>query len=199
MISVFGRTLLLYMDILDKWKGLPMFFMFPFLNYQCSFNDSVNRQGKEICTELCGSLMSETYLEFMGFITKTCLYNFDPLKPHFCIVKLGFTGVYIIFLISAQKHRLWYSLEPPQRGGSNEYPQSMFWAGVWKISEFFIRKFSFFGCKIFNIHLNRRVFVMKALIIGAKIFSHIKYTGRKCIVFHGVESISKKTRYIFPR
>ena len=35
--------------------------------------------------------------------TKTCLYNVDPLKPHFYIVKLGFTGVYIIFLISAQK------------------------------------------------------------------------------------------------
>ena len=30
---------------------------------------------------------------------KTRLYNFDPLKPHFYIVKLGFTGVYIIFLI----------------------------------------------------------------------------------------------------
>ena len=40
-------------------------------------------------------------------ITKTRLYNFDPLKPHFYIVKLGFTWVYIIFLISAQKHRLW--------------------------------------------------------------------------------------------
>ena len=40
-------------------------------------------------------------------ITKTRLYNFDPLKRHFYIVKLGFTGVYIIFLISAQKHRLW--------------------------------------------------------------------------------------------
>ena len=40
-------------------------------------------------------------------ITKTHLYNFDPFKPHFYIVKLGFTGVYIIFLISAQKHRLW--------------------------------------------------------------------------------------------
>ena len=38
---------------------------------------------------------------------KTCLYNFDPLKPHFYIVKLGFKGVYIIFLISAQKYRLW--------------------------------------------------------------------------------------------
>ena len=32
-------------------------------------------------------------------ITKTRLYNFDPLKPHFYIIKLGFTGVYIIFLI----------------------------------------------------------------------------------------------------
>ena len=40
-------------------------------------------------------------------ITKTYLYNFDPLKPHFYIVKLGFTGVYIIFLIFAWKHRLW--------------------------------------------------------------------------------------------
>ena len=36
------------------------------------------------------------------FITKTRLYKFDPLKPHFYIVKLGFTGVYIIFLISAK-------------------------------------------------------------------------------------------------
>ena len=34
-------------------------------------------------------------------ITKTYLYNFDPLKPHVYTVKLGFTGVYIIFLISA--------------------------------------------------------------------------------------------------
>ena len=39
-------------------------------------------------------------------ITKTRLY-FDPLKPRFYTVKLGFTGVYISFLISAQKHKLW--------------------------------------------------------------------------------------------
>ena len=39
-------------------------------------------------------------------ITNTCLYNFEPLKPHFYIAKLGFTGVYIIFLIFAQKHIL---------------------------------------------------------------------------------------------
>ena len=59
-------------------------------------------------------------------ITKTCLYIFDPLKPHFYIVKLGFTGVFIIFLISAQNIDCGYSLEPPRRGGSNEYSQSMF-------------------------------------------------------------------------
>ena len=59
-------------------------------------------------------------------ITKTYLYRFDPLKPHYYIVKLGFTGVYIIFRISAQNIDCGYSLEPPQRGGFNEYPQSMF-------------------------------------------------------------------------
>ena len=30
----------------------------------------------------------------------------DPLKPRFYIVKVGLTGVYIVFLISALKHRL---------------------------------------------------------------------------------------------
>ena len=47
-------------------------------------------------------------------ITKECLYNFDPLEPHFYIVKLGFTGVCIIFLISAQNIDCGYSLEPPR-------------------------------------------------------------------------------------
>ena len=55
-------------------------------------------------------------------ITKTCLYNSDPLKPIFYIVKLGFTGVYIIFLISALNIDCGYSLEPPRRGDSNGYP-----------------------------------------------------------------------------
>ena len=32
--------------------------------------------------------------------------NVDPLKPYFYIVKLGITCVYIIFLVSAQKHYL---------------------------------------------------------------------------------------------
>ena len=41
-------------------------------------------------------------------ITKTCLYNTDPLTPHFYIVKLEFTGVYtsIIFLIFRKHIRI---------------------------------------------------------------------------------------------
>ena len=50
------------------------------------------------------------------------LYNFDPLQPHFYIVKLRLTGVYIIFIISALKHWLWVLVRP----ASNGYPQSMF-------------------------------------------------------------------------
>ena len=34
----------------------------------------------------------------------------------------------IFFLIFAQNIDCGYSLEPPRRGGSNEYPQSMFWS-----------------------------------------------------------------------
>ena len=42
-----------------------------------------------------------------NIIMLTCLCNIDPLTPHFHIVKLEFTWVYIIFLIFALKHRLW--------------------------------------------------------------------------------------------
>ena len=86
------------------------------------------------------------------FITKTCLYNFDPIKPHFYIVKLGFTGVYIIFSYFCSKHWLWVLVRTARRGGSNEDPHSMFWAEIWKISEFFISIFSFLVIK-FSVYL----------------------------------------------
>ena len=52
-----------------------------------------------------------------------------------------------------------YSLEPPHRGGSNEYPQSMFEAEMWNITKFLSEKFQFLEVK-FSKYLNRRVFVM---------------------------------------
>ena len=102
--------------------------------------------------------------ETFRFITKTCLYNFDPRKPHSYIVKLGFTGVYIIFLIFAQKIDCRYSLEPPRRGSSNEYPQSMFRAEIKKkIRVFLSKNFQFLEAK-FSIYFNRRVFVMSSCL-----------------------------------
>ena len=70
-------------------------------------------------------------------ITKTCLYNFDSLKPNFYIVKLGFTGVYIIFLFLLKNIDCGYSLEPP----------------------LLVVKFS--------VYLNRRVFVMLGTVLFA--------------------------------
>ena len=74
-------------------------------------------------------------------ITKTYLYNFDPIKPHFYIVKLGFTRVYIIFLISAKTFRLWVLVRTA----------SMFWAEIWKHIRIFIWKLPVFGGGIFYI------------------------------------------------
>ena len=40
-----------------------------------------------------------------------------------------------IFLIFAQNIDFVYTLEPPHRGGSNEYPQSIFWSKNKKIGK----------------------------------------------------------------
>ena len=61
-----------------------------------------------------------------------------------------------IFHISAQNIDCGYSLEPPRRGGSNEYPQSMFWAEIWKIMytpvnpRFTIQKWGLRGSKLYR-------------------------------------------------
>ena len=77
-------------------------------------------------------------------ITKTCLYNFDPLKP--CnVVKLGFTEVYMIFLNSTQNIDCGYSLEPPRRTHNLCFEQK-----YEKYQNFYLKIFIFSG-KIFSI------------------------------------------------
>ena len=76
-------------------------------------------------------------------IRKTCPCNVYPLKPHFYIEKLGFAGIYIFSLFLIQNIYCGYSLEPPLRGGSNVYPQSIFLAKMLKYY-FFVIKFSIF-------------------------------------------------------
>ena len=52
-----------------------------------------------------------------------------------------------------------YLLELPQWDSSNEHPWSIFWAEIWKISEFLSENFQFLVVK-FSVYLNRHVFVM---------------------------------------
>ena len=100
-------------------------------------------------------------------ITKTYLHNVGPLKPHFYILKLGFTGVYIIFLISAQKHRLWVLVRTT--------------LPIWVLSSnienirIFVKKFSFFLVVKFSIHLNRLVFVICFWSAGLKELAFTTY------------------------
>ena len=49
-----------------------------------------------------------------NIITKTCLYNFDPFKPHIYIVKLGLLGYTLFFLFLLKNIDCGHSLEPPR-------------------------------------------------------------------------------------
>ena len=96
----------------------------------------------------------------IGHHKNTCLYNFNPLKPNFYIVKLGFTGVYFIFLISAQKHRLWVLVKTASARRFERVPQIYVLSRNMKnIRVFLSEYFQFLEAK-FSKYLNRRVFVM---------------------------------------
>ena len=69
-------------------------------------------------------------------------YSQVRTKVHYENMPMQYTGIFLalkienfqlkkkndIFLIFAQNIDCGYRLEPPRRGGSNEYPQSMFWS-----------------------------------------------------------------------
>ena len=85
--------------------------------FRCLTPKGQIRSGKKSIVSTCIQLFH---------IRKTCPCNIYPLKPHFYIVKLGYAGVYLFFLFLLQNIDCGYSLEPPWRGGSKVYPQSMF-------------------------------------------------------------------------
>ena len=61
-------------------------------------------------------------------IEKTGLCRECPLK----LVKLGYAGVNIFFLFLVENINCGFSLEPPRRGSSKVYPQSMVGAKILK-------------------------------------------------------------------
>ena len=114
---------------------------------------------------------------WLNIITKTYPYNFDPLKLHFYIVKLGFTGVCIIFLISAQKHRLWVLVRTASLMSTHNL---CFEQKYEKYQSFLSENFPVLEVK-FSIYLNRLVFGMaeSIFLFRLKKKKKKKNTGRK--------------------
>ena len=82
-----------------------------------------DKQKLTVMQKLLSAYLSNSHVNSLPHSTlhneNTPKYNFDPLKPHFYIVKLGFTGVYIIFLNPPQNIDCGSTLESPRRGCSN--------------------------------------------------------------------------------
>ena len=134
-------------------------------------------------------------------ITKTCLYNTDPLKPHFYIVKLGFTGVNIIFLISAQNIDCGYSLEPPRLAEAvlTSTHNLCFEQKYEKYQSFLSENFQFLGVK-FSIYLNRRVYVMVLKYRQLMNVTNIKQLKNLCkfikIIFATIKNRNKQLMWL---
>ena len=72
----------------------------------------------------CQKVEKLHYFDFMFIIRKHAYSNIQKISPP--KTKTIQTKNSDIFHSSAQNIDCGYSLEPPRRGGSNEYPQSMF-------------------------------------------------------------------------
>ena len=119
----------------------------PLIRAPASENIGYVRPAKIQISLRIHAIQSESALGafWIANITKTHLYNFDPLKPPFYNVKLDFTGVYIISLISAQKHRLWVFV----RTASNAVLTSTY--NLCFEQKYVSENFQFFCGEIFNI------------------------------------------------
>ena len=75
---------------------------------------------------------------------------------------ISLQGYTLLFLFLLKNIDCGYSLEPPRRGGSNEYHNLCFEQKYEKISEFLSENFFFGGMVKFSVYLDRLVFVMKS-------------------------------------
>ena len=117
------------------------------------------------------------------YIRKTCLYNFDPIKPHFYIVNWGLQGYTLFFLFLLKNIDCGYSLEPPRRGGSNEYHNICFEQKYEKYQTFLSENFQFLEVK-FSIYLNRYVFVMNSSLTVSRRYFYCDIFVKSSVVFH---------------
>ena len=66
-----------------------------FRNFQLYINPTFSQGGQ-----------LKAWFKYKSKHYETCLYNVDPIKPHFYIVKLGLQG-YTLFFLFLLKNKLW--------------------------------------------------------------------------------------------
>ena len=107
----------------------------------CESEFSMHRRTAKSQISLHLSFAASQYNQYSLIPSRKHAYIIlTPLNPLLYSKTEVYRGIHY-FSYFAQKHR----------GGSNEYPKSMFWVEIWTILEFFIWKFSLFGGEIFNI------------------------------------------------
>ena len=84
-------------------------------NYSVAYEDTQSNRVTDFHDFVC------------SLFPKAILFDFYSVCGHFYIVKLGsYRGIHYFFLFLLKNIDCEYSLEPPRRGGSIEYPLSMF-------------------------------------------------------------------------
>ena len=103
---------------------LVLSFLGPLKQCTCPRHILVPRRLQGFWSQSCSAMTIPpgTLFNSVYNIRKTCPCNIYHLYTE----KLGYAGVYLLFLFLLQNIDCGYSLEPPCRGGSNVYPQSMF-------------------------------------------------------------------------
>ena len=112
-------------------------------------------------------------------ITKTRLFkyteNFTTKKWKFLDKKFWY------FSYFCTKHRLWYALEPPQRGDSNAYPHSIFLSRNKKNNvypckpQFYYIKMGFKGVKIIQAYFHDETKITTKIIEKKNTFKQDRF------------------------
>ena len=110
---------------------------------KCKVNYSINRSPRLSHV----GIKSNTIENKNGYHGKAHHENM-PIKfwPPFTPLLYSKTGVYrgINYVFYFCSKHSGYSLEPPRWGGSNKYPQSVFWVELWKYHTFLSKQFQLF-------------------------------------------------------
>ena len=136
---------ILYMTAKCSSKKCIKLYFYPFLCWTALFSGTYEGADQTVRTHF---RLFCYYILFVCSSRKHTYIILTPLNPTFTLRKHAYLNTMQIsppktetfqiknsniFLSSAQNIDCGYSLEPPRWGGSNKYPQSMFWAEIRKI------------------------------------------------------------------